>query len=103
MLIFGQLPLDVEAAGNYYLAGYSHEDMSDDLRLLTHWICYIADRQTSFEQIWDIGGFVFSNMLKYYKDYNIGINVILIDNPESFLSVNRAEIMFLNQGRSCPQ
>lgn len=75
---------DAECANNYGLINYSHVEMSDDLRLLTHWICYITDRQMPFEQIWDIGGFVFSDMLKYYKDHGMGINVLIINNPESF-------------------
>ena len=60
---------DAECANNIGLINYAHEEMSDDLRLITHWICYITDRQMPFEQIWEIAGFVFSDMLKYYKDY----------------------------------
>ena len=94
---------DAGASGNYYLASYSHEEMSDNLRLLTHWICYITDRQTSFEQICDIGGLVFSDMLKYYKDHNIGINVLLIDNPESFFKRKPGRDYVFESKRSCPQ
>lgn len=75
---------DAECANNIGLINYAHEEMSDDLRLLTHWICYITDRQMPFEQIWEIAGFVFSDMLKYYKDYGKGMSVLTIDNSDSF-------------------
>lgn len=47
---------------NYNLINFYRNDLSNDVRLLTHWLCYIADRQMAFELIWDVGGFVFSEM-----------------------------------------
>lgn len=75
---------DATCANNYGLINYAHSDMSDDLKILTHWISYITDRQMPFEQIWEVGGFVFSDMLKHYKDFGEGMNVISIGSPLSF-------------------
>ena len=75
---------DAACANNYNFINYAHSDMSDDLKLLTHWISYITDRQMPFEQIWEVGGFVFSDMLKHYKDLGEGMNVLSIGSPLSF-------------------
>jgi len=75
---------DASCANNYGLINYAHNDISDDLKLLTHWISYITDRQMPFEQIWEVGGFVFSDMLKHYKDFGEGMNVLFIGSPLSF-------------------
>ena len=42
-------------------------DLSFDEKLLTHWLLYITDRQMSFRQIWDKGGFVFSEIAQTFK------------------------------------
>lgn len=47
---------------NYNLINFYRNDLSNDVKILTHWLCYIADRQMAFELIWDVGGFVFSEM-----------------------------------------
>ena len=47
-------------------------DFNTDIKLntnetiLTHWLLYITERQMSFEQIWDKGGIVFSEVVKSY-------------------------------------
>ena len=41
-------------------------DLSFDEKLLTHWLLYITDRQMSFRQIWDKGGFVFSEIARTF-------------------------------------
>lgn len=38
-----------------------------DGRILTHYLCYITDRQMPYERIWNVGGFVFSNLIKKYQ------------------------------------
>lgn len=40
--------------------------LSFDEKLLTHWLLYITDRQMSFRQIWDKGGFVFSEIARTF-------------------------------------
>lgn len=45
------------------LINFAHQPTSADEILLTHWITYIANRQMKYERIWDIGGFVFSDLV----------------------------------------
>lgn len=40
--------------------------LSFDEKLLTHWLLYITDRQMPFRQIWDKGGFVFSEIARRF-------------------------------------
>ncbi len=47
---------------NYNLINFYDLKLSNDVKILTHWLCYIADRQMAFERVWDVGGFVFSEM-----------------------------------------
>lgn len=75
---------DALSANNYGLINYAHEDISDDLRMLAHWISYITDRQMPFKKIWEVGGFVFTDMVKHYKDYGEGMSVLSIGSSKSF-------------------
>jgi hypothetical protein len=59
---------------NYNLINFYRDDLDDDTKILTHWLCYISDRQMDFELIWDVGGFVYSEMvneIKRIKDVSI--------------------------------
>jgi len=59
---------------NYSLINYFEDGISDDEKILTHWLSYITDRQTSWERIWDVGGFIFSQLaseIKKKQDLNI--------------------------------
>jgi hypothetical protein len=51
---------------NYNLINYCVDDLTPDERLLTHWLCYITDRQTGFERIWDVGGYVLSHLARAF-------------------------------------
>ena len=51
---------------NYNLINYCAEDLTADEQLLSHWLCYITDRQTSFERVWDVGGYVLSYLVRAY-------------------------------------
>jgi len=53
-------------ASNYNLINYYRGDTTFDERLLTHWLCYITDRQMRFQRIWDIGGYVVSHLVHNY-------------------------------------
>lgn len=53
---------------NYNLINFYQDKLCDDSKLLTHWLCYITDRQMSFQRIWDIGGFVFSELVDRIKE-----------------------------------
>jgi hypothetical protein len=52
---------------NYNFINYCANDLTADEKLLTHWLCYIADRQTSFERVWDVGGYVVSHVVRAYS------------------------------------
>jgi len=55
-----------EDARNYAPLNYCRDDLSPDEQLLTHWLCYIADRQTPFRRIWDVGAYVLSDLALTY-------------------------------------
>ena len=52
---------------NYNFINFFREDLSNSEKILTHWICYITDRQMPFEAVWDKGGYVFSELANKYK------------------------------------
>lgn len=56
-------------AGNYNLINYCKDDLTADEKLLTHWLCYIADRQTAFQRVWDVGGYVLSHLVKDFTHH----------------------------------
>lgn len=51
---------------NYAPLNYCCEDLLPHEQLLTHWLCYIADRQTPFRRIWDVGAYVLSDLVLTY-------------------------------------
>ena len=63
------------SSGSLSLVNYSHktDDIEDaeekaEYIILSHWLTYICERQMSFEQIWDNGSFVFSDMVRAYQN-----------------------------------
>lgn len=52
-----------EEQSNYNLINFHSQNLSDDAKILTHWLCYITDRQTEFARIWDVAGFIFSELV----------------------------------------
>jgi len=54
---------------NYNLINYCRDDLTADEKLLTHWICYIMDRQMPFERIWDIWRRRFKSVAKSGASY----------------------------------
>ncbi len=69
---------------NYNLINYFKNTIDDDTKLLTHWLCYITDRQMPFERIWDIGGFVFSDLIDTIKKKNT-LELLDPENEISFI------------------
>lgn len=55
------------------LINYAHSDMREDEKLLTHWLLYITDRQMDFRLVWDVGGFVFSDLVHRYTQEGLGV------------------------------
>jgi len=53
---------------NYNLINYCRDDLTANEKLLTHWLCYITDRQMPFERVWDIGGYVISHIVHTYTE-----------------------------------
>lgn len=63
---------------NYNLINYALNNLSADEEILTHWLCYITDRQMDFRRIWDIGGYVISQLVADFM--RSGESVIAIAN-----------------------
>ena len=59
-----------EDEGNYNLINFYKDDLNNNTKLLTHWLCYITNRQTDFLRIFDVGGFVFSELADCYNETN---------------------------------
>ncbi len=72
---------------NYNLINFYKNDLNDDTKLLTHWLCYISDRQMAFERIWEVGGFVFSEITNNFKE-NGDLNLLNPNEPNSFIKKN---------------
>jgi hypothetical protein len=53
---------------------FFNENIDADCKILTHWLCYVMNRQISFEIIWDVGGLVISEIVcKIRAEKNIGV------------------------------
>ena len=52
--------------GNYNSINYAHRDLTADEKLLTHWLCYITNRQMAFQSVFDVAGYVFSDLVRAY-------------------------------------
>lgn len=52
---------------NKNIIKYFRPDLTNCEKILTHWICYITDRQMPFEKIWDNGVSVFSELAYEYS------------------------------------
>lgn len=68
-------------------------DLSANVKILTHLICYVTDRQMPFESIWNVGGFVFSDLILKIEN-NITENDIIDklldpDSDSSFFMTQR--------------
>ena len=56
----------VENAGGVIFNCCSSFSLSCNEKILTHWLLYITERQMPFEQIWDKGGIVFTQIVREY-------------------------------------
>ncbi len=72
---------------NYNLINFYKTDLDEDTKLLTHWLCYISDRQMAFERIWEVGGFVFSELTNNFKE-NVDLNLLNPNHENSFIKKN---------------
>jgi len=69
---------------NYNLINLFKTNLDDDTKLLTHWLCYITDRQMAFGRIWEVGGFVFSELVNNWKE-NKNIEILNPNKVNSFI------------------
>lgn len=51
---------------NYNFMKFFREDLTNCEKILSHWICYITDRQMPYEVIWDKGARIFSELVYDY-------------------------------------
>jgi len=75
---------------NYNLINFFRDDLEDDTKLLTHWLCYITDRQMPFKIIWDVGGFIISELITEVKQ-NSSIDSLNPNNTNSFIQKEEHE------------
>jgi len=79
---------------NYNFVNFFREDLSNSEKILTHWICYITDRQMSFETVWDKGGYVFSELVYDYKRKNLSLKQIIEKYYEKYLDKDKEKFRF---------
>lgn len=53
---------------------------------MTHWICYVAERQKRFQEIWDKGGFVFSEFIFNFSRTNKTVKELLNEFYENYFN-----------------
>ena len=64
------------SAANYTLINYCTDDLTADEKLLTHYLCYITDRQMPFERVWDVGGYVISQLVRIYTRFGADVETV---------------------------
>lgn len=69
-------------------------NLSDDKKILVHWILYITDRQMPFEKIWKEGGYVFSGIV---NEFACGCSY---HSLESFVQHDQEKLKFSYDGHS---
>ena len=72
---------------NYNLINFFDKNLDDDTKILTHLLCYITDRQMSFEIIWDVGGFVLSEIVHEIKNKR-NFDIFNPKNTDSYLKLD---------------
>lgn len=56
---------------------FCRDDLTNCEKILTHWLCYVTDRQMPFELIWKKGGYVFSEMVYEYSRSQLSPQTVL--------------------------
>jgi len=78
---------------------FFRDDLTNCEKVLTHWICYITDRRTPFEQVWDKGGSVFSEMVYEYSRSQLSSQQILTKYYESYTTKDEVHYRFKSPTR----
>jgi len=71
-----------EANGDYI--NFFQQEMTSCEKILTHWLCYVSDRQMPFEKVWDAGGHVFSQLVYDYSRNSISAEDLLNNYYETY-------------------
>jgi len=69
---------------NHNFVNFYRDDLTNCEKILTHWICYITDRQMPFEIVWDKGGYVFSELIYEYSRNGLTPKQILDNHYEEY-------------------
>ncbi len=77
------------------LINYYKHVLDNDTKLLTHWICYVSDRQMPARKIWEVGGYVYSEMIDAFKKK--GLEVLDSNREESFFFLGKEGWGFASQ------
>ncbi|GAI82717.1 unnamed protein product, partial [marine sediment metagenome] len=80
--------------GNYNFINFFREDLSNSEKILTHWICYITDRQMPFEVVWDKGGYIFSELVFEYTRRKISPQQVIENHYEGYPDKNKVRFRF---------
>lgn len=70
--------------GNYNLINHCADDFTPDEKLLSHWLCYVTDRQTAFERVWEVGGYVLSHLVRAFRRRKSGPAKIMYNHLRGF-------------------
>jgi hypothetical protein len=79
---------------NYNFLNFSSPNLTNCEKILTHWICYITDRQMPFEIVWDKGGYIFSDIVQEYSQSNSSPKILLDDHYEKYRDKEKDKFRF---------
>ena len=59
--------------------------MTEDEKLLTHYLCYVTDRGAKYQRIWDVGGYIFSQIAhEFCSKKTSSIDLLDINSANSY-------------------
>jgi len=86
---------------SYNFINFFRDDLTNCEKILTHWICYITDRQMPFEIVWDRGGFIFSELVyEYSRNKCISPDKILEKHWEEYQDKDKKHFRFKSKIRN---
>lgn len=83
------------------MINFYSNDLDDDTKILTHWLCYIADRQMSYKLVWAVGGFVISELIYSIKESK-ELELLNPDNHISFIKKEKTKDRYFLISQSEP-
>ena len=79
---------------NYNFINFFRDDLTNCEKILTHWICYITDRQMPFEVVWDKGGYIFSELVYKYARSKLSSQQIIEKYYEKYSNKDKERFRF---------